>query len=68
MNFSLIRVFIFVLILIGVMAYTAFIMSRKQGESIGNALLESIIWGGSLIACAGGDYLLLMLNGDHAWI
>ena len=61
-------VFIFVLILIGVMAGVAFIMSQRRGQSIGNALLESCIWGSSLIACAGGDYLLAALNSNHAWI
>lgn len=68
MSFSLSRVFICVFVLICVMVGTAFIMSRKQGANICNALLESSIWGGSLIACAGGDYLLLMFNGNHAWI
>jgi hypothetical protein len=68
MNTSLIPVFTFVLILIVVMACVAFIMSQKQGQRLGNALLESGIWGGSLIACAGGDYLLVMLNSNHTWI
>lgn len=68
MNPSLIPAFTFVLILIGVMAAVAFIMSHKQGKSFGNALLESGVWGGSLIACAGGDYLLVMLNTNHTWV
>lgn len=68
MNISLMPVFIFVLTLIGVMAGVAFVMSLRQGQGLGNALLESGIWGGSLIACAGGDYLLLMLNSSHAWV
>jgi predicted GTPase len=68
MNISLIKVFIFVLILIGVMAGVAFIMSLRQEQKLGNAFRESIIWGGSLIACAGADYLLVMLNSSHAWI
>jgi steroid 5-alpha reductase family enzyme len=68
MNTSLISVFIFVLVLIVVMACVAFIMSQRQGQSMGNALLESGVWGGSLIACAGGDYLLVMLNTNHTWI
>ena len=68
MDTSLIYVFIFVLILIGVMAGVAFILSQRQGQSLGNALLESGIWGGSLIACAGGDYLLVALNSNHALI
>jgi hypothetical protein len=67
MDISYIPVFIFVLILIGIMAGVAFIMSHGQGQSLGNALLESSIWGGSLIACAGGDYLLVVLNSNHAW-
>lgn len=67
MNTSLMPVFTFVLILIVVMACMAFIMSQRQGQSLGNALLESGIWGGSLIACAGADYLLVMLNSGHAW-
>jgi hypothetical protein len=67
MNTSSIPVFFFVLILIGIMAAIAFAMSKRQGQSIGNALLESGVWGGSLIACAGGDYLLVMLNSTHAW-
>lgn len=65
---SLVPVFTFVLILIVVMACVAFVMSQKQGKSMGNALLESSVWGGSLIACAGGDYLLVMLNSNHTWI
>ena len=64
---SVIPVFIFVLALIGVMAGIAFIMSNRQGQSVGNALLESGIWGGSLLACAGGDYLLIVLNSNHVW-
>jgi hypothetical protein len=68
MDSSLIPVFTFVLILIVVMACMAFIMSQRQGRSLGNALLESGIWGGSLIACAGGDYLLVVLNSNHTWI
>lgn len=68
MNSSLISVFIFVLVLISVMAGVAFVMSQRQGKGLGNALLESGIWGGSLIACAGGDYLLVMLNSNHVWI
>ena len=68
MNTSLVPVFTFVLILIAVMAGAAFVMSQRQGQSFGNALLESGVWGGSLIACAGGDYLLVMLNSNHAWI
>jgi len=50
------------------MAGVAFIMSQRQGQSFGNALLESGVWGGSLIACAGADYLLVLLNNSHAWI
>jgi hypothetical protein len=68
MNTSLISVFSFVLILIGVMAGMAFIMSQRQGKGLGNALLESSIWGGSLMACAGADYLLVMFNSNHIWI
>jgi steroid 5-alpha reductase family enzyme len=69
MNASLVPVFTFVLILIGVMAGVAFIISQRKGQqSLGNTLLESVIWGGSLIACAGGDYLLVMLNSNHSWI
>ena len=68
MNTSLMPVFIFVLALIVVMAGVAFIMSQRQGQSFGNALLESGVWGGSLIACAGADYLLVLLNNSHAWI
>lgn len=67
MNIPLIKLFIFILILIGIMAGVAFIMSHRQGRGIGNAFVESIIWGGSLIACAGGDYLLVVLNGNHTW-
>ena len=62
MNTSLIPVFTFVFVLIGVMAAVAFIMSKRQGRSLENALLESGVWGGSLIACAGADYLLAMLR------
>jgi len=68
MNTSLMPVFVFVLVMIVVMAGVAFIMSQRQGHSFGNALLESGVWGGSLIACAGGDYLLVALNGNHALI
>jgi hypothetical protein len=46
----------------------AFNISQKQGQSLGNAFVESFIWGGSLIACAGADYLLVVLNSNHAWI
>ena len=67
MNISLIKVFVFVLVLIGVMAGVAFIMSHRQGRGLGNTFVESIIWGGSLLACAGGDYLLVVLNSNHAW-
>jgi len=62
MNTSLAQVYIFVLILIGIMACMAFIMSQRQGKSLGNVMLESSIWGCSLIACAWGDYLLIALN------
>ncbi len=65
---SLMPVFRFVLIFIGVMAGMAFIMSQRQGKGFGNALLESCIWGGSLMACAGADYLLVMFNSNHVWI
>lgn len=68
MNTSLTNVFIFALFLIGIMAGVAFIMSKKQGQRLGNAFVESLIWGGSLIACAGADYLLVVLNSNHAWI
>ncbi len=68
MDTSLIPVFIFVLILIVVMAAVAYIMSHRQGRSTENALLESGIWAGSLIACAGGDYFLVMLNSSHVWM
>ncbi len=68
MNTSLVPVFIFLLILIGVMAGMAFITSQRKGQNFGNVLLESSIWGSSLIACAGGDYLLVMLNSNHTWI
>jgi len=68
MNYSLSQVFIFVLILIGVMAGVAFNMSQRQGQTLGSAFVESLIWGSSLIACAGADYLLVVLNGNHAWI
>lgn len=68
MNTSLMPVFVFVLILIGVMAGAAFIMSHRQGQGLGNALFESSIWGVSLMACAGADYLLVMLNSAHVWI
>ena len=67
MNTSLSQVFIFVLVLIGIMAGVAFKMSQRQGQSVGNAFTESLIWGSSLIACAGADYLLVVLNGNHAW-
>lgn len=68
MNASFMQVFGFVLVLIVVMAGVAFVMSQKQGQSFGNALLESGIWGFSLIACAGADYLLITLNSNHIWI
>jgi len=68
MNISLISVFTFMLILIGAMAGLAFIMSQRSGQRLGNAFIESSIWGCSLIACAGGDYLLVMLNSSHTWI
>ena len=68
MNTSLVPAFTFVLILIVVMAGLAFVMSKRQGQNFGNALLESGVWGGSLIACAGGDYLLVVLNSNHAWM
>jgi hypothetical protein len=60
MNFLLIKLFIFVLILIGVMAGTTFMISQRQGLCFGNVLLESSVWGVSLVACAEGDYLLVM--------
>ena len=68
MNNSLIPVYFFVLILIGIMAGAAFLMSQRQGQRTGNTLFESIIWVGSLIACAGADYLLIMDNSNHIWI
>lgn len=68
MNTSLIPVFTFVLVLTGVMAGVAFIMSRRQGQRVGNALLESGIWGCSLLACAGADYFLMIFNSNHMWI
>jgi hypothetical protein len=67
MNTLLVPMFTFLLILISVMAGMAFITSQRKGQNFGNALLESGIWGGSLIACAGGDYLLVMLNSNHSW-
>lgn len=68
MNISLTQVSVFVFVLIGIMAGMAFTMSKRQGQSLGSAFRESIIWGGSLIACAGADYLLVVLNSNHAWI
>ena len=68
MNISLIQVLTFLLILIGAMAGLAFIMSQRPGQGFGNAIIESSIWGCSLIACAGGDYLLVMLKSSHTWI
>jgi hypothetical protein len=62
MNTSLIHVFIFILVFVGVMAIVAFIMSQRQEQAFGNALFESGIWGGSLIAGAGADYLLVMFR------
>ena len=64
---SFMQVFYFVLVLIVIMAGVAFMMSQRQGQSFGNALLESGIWGFSLVACAGADYLLMMLNSNHVW-
>jgi hypothetical protein len=66
MNTSLTQVYTFVLVLIGIMAGMAFIMSQRQGQRLGNSVVESFIWGASLIACAGGDYLLIMLNSNSA--
>ena len=63
MNISLIQMFFFVLILVVIMAGVAFIMGQKKEQ----ILFESGIWAGSLIACAGGDYLLIVLNSNHAW-
>ena len=63
MDISLIQMFFFVLTLIVIMAGVAFIISQRKEQT----LLESGIWAGSLIACAGGDYLLVMLNSNHAW-
>jgi len=67
MNPVLVPAFTFVLILIIAMSVAAFTLSQRQGNSLGNALLESLIWGGSLFACAGGDYLLMVLNSNHIW-
>jgi hypothetical protein len=68
MNTSLVPLFFFALILIGLMSVVAFIKSRQPGQRLGFTLLESGIWGCSLIACAGADYLLVMLNSNHIWI
>ncbi len=62
MNTSLMPVFTFILVLTVVMAVVAFIMSQRKGQGFGNSLLESGIWSGSLIACSGADYLVVMLR------
>jgi len=67
MNISCTSAFIFFLILFAFVATVAFFKSKNQGASVGNALLESGIWGVSLIAVAGGDYLLISLNSNHLW-
>ena len=68
MNISFFPAFNLVLVLVVVMAVLAYLSSQKQGKSFGNALLESGVWGGSLIACVGGDYLLMALNSNHVWV
>ena len=68
MNIFLSQLYIFWLILIGVAAVVTFMMSRIAADRPGNTFIELIIWEGSLMACAGGDYFLIALNGNPAWI
>jgi hypothetical protein len=65
---SFMQGFFFLLVLTVVMAVVAYSRRCDEWRNVGSALLESGIWVFSLIACAGTEYLVMMLYSNHTWV